>query len=65
MNQSQLVGVSEIAEMANPPVTKQAVANWRQRFDDFPKPIQVLQSGPVWDTEAIRSRPNQGMLRLS
>jgi chromosome partitioning protein len=54
MNQSQLVGVSEIAEMANPPVTKQAVANWRQRFDDFPKPIQVLQSGPVWDTEAIR-----------
>ena len=40
--------------MAIPPVTKQAVANWRHRFDDFPKPVQTLQSGPVWDAEVIR-----------
>jgi len=39
--------------MAVPPVTKQAVSNWRQRFDDFPKPVQTLQAGPVWDVEVI------------
>lgn len=48
-----IVGVSEIAELADPPVTKQAVSNWRQRFDDFPQPVQTLQSGPVWDREVI------------
>jgi chromosome partitioning protein len=53
MSKTNLVGVSEIAEMAVPPVTKQAVANWRHRFDDFPKPVQTLQSGPVWDSEVI------------
>jgi chromosome partitioning protein len=54
MNNAPLVGVSEIAEMADPPVTKQAVANWRHRFDDFPKPVQTLQSGPVWNSEIIK-----------
>jgi len=54
MNKTKLVGVSEIAEMANPPVTKQAVANWRIRYDDFPRPSQTLQSGPVWDAEIIQ-----------
>lgn len=53
MPNPKLVGVSEIAELASPPVTKQAVANWRHRFDDFPKPVQTLQSGPVWDEETI------------
>jgi len=54
MSTPKLVGVSEIAEMATPPVTKQAVVNWRHRFDDFPKPVQTLQSGPVWNEETIR-----------
>jgi chromosome partitioning protein len=53
--QSKLVGVSEVAEMANPPVTKQAVANWRVRYDDFPRPVETLQSGPVWDAEVIKA----------
>lgn len=53
MNNPKLVGVSEIAEMADPPVTKQAVSNWRLRYDDFPKPAQTLQSGPVWDSEVV------------
>jgi chromosome partitioning protein len=52
--EKKLVGVSEIAEMANPPVTKQAVSNWRARYDDFPQPAQTLQSGPVWDAEIIQ-----------
>ncbi len=41
--------------MAKPPVTKQAVANWRSRYDDFPKPVQTLQSGPVWEAEVVES----------
>ena len=53
MHTNKLVGISEIAEMANPPVTKQAVSNWRLRYDDFPQPAQTLQSGPVWDAEVI------------
>lgn len=51
-NKSNLVGISEIAAMAN--VTKQAVANWRIRYDDFPKPAQTLQSGSVWNVEVIQ-----------
>jgi chromosome partitioning protein len=47
----QLVGVAEIAQMAN--VTRQAVSNWRARYEHFPRPIQNLQSGPVWDREKI------------
>ncbi len=46
-----LVGISEIAEMAD--VTRQAVSNWRLRYGDFPKPAQVLQSGPVWHREIV------------
>lgn len=47
-----MLGVSEIADLAG--VTRQAVTNWRQRFDDFPKPVQTLQAGPVWEAEAVR-----------
>ena len=53
--QQKLVGVSEIAEMADPPVTKQAVANWRVRYDDFPRPVETLQSGPVWDADVVKN----------
>jgi chromosome partitioning protein len=53
MNTPNLVGISEIAELATPPVTKQAVSNWRKRFDDFPRPAQTLQAGPVWDKDTM------------
>ncbi|MDR3741540.1 MAG: AAA family ATPase [Terracidiphilus sp.] len=43
------VGIAEIASIGN--VSKQAVTNWRFRYDSFPKPLQTLQSGPVWDRE--------------
>src|SRR5262249_55070819 len=42
----ELVGVAEIAEMAG--VSRSAVANWRARFSDFPRPVAELQSGPVF-----------------
>ncbi len=41
--------------MADPPVTKQAVANWRVRYDDFPRPVETLQSGPVWEADVIKT----------
>jgi len=48
-----LVGLSEVAGLAG--VSRQAVTNWRIRYEDFPKPIQVLQSGPVWQKETIEA----------
>jgi chromosome partitioning protein len=51
MEPKNLVGLSEIAELAM--VSRQVVSNWRQRYDHFPKPIKTLQSGPVWDSEAV------------
>lgn len=41
-----LVGISEIAGLAK--VSKQVVANWRARWNDFPEPISVLASGPIF-----------------
>ena len=51
MATDHLVGIAEIAGLAG--VTKQAVGNWRLRYDHFPRPIQDLQSGPVWDREQV------------
>src|SRR5262249_32892596 len=51
MTQQNLVGIAEIAGIAR--VSKQAVANWRLRYDHFPQPFQRLQSGPVWNREVV------------
>lgn len=51
MNMLDLVGIAEIAAMAH--VSKQVISNWRRRYDDFPKPIQNLESGPVWNKETV------------
>ena len=48
-----LVGISEIAEMAGR--SKQAVANWRARRLDFPIPVAVLAAGPVFRRSQVRS----------
>lgn len=53
MARSDLVGIAEIAVMAN--ASKQAVSNWRLRYDHFPKPLQNLQSGPVWNRETVEA----------
>lgn len=47
----ELLGLAEVADLLG--VTKQNVANWRARRDDFPQPIATLKSGPVWSTQAI------------
>lgn len=53
MSVDTLVGIAEVAEIAH--VSKQAVSNWRMRYDHFPRPIQNLQSGPVWDREKVET----------
>lgn len=48
----ELVGIAEIAKMFD--VSPAAVTNWRSRFDDFPRPISILKSGPVFRAEQIK-----------
>lgn len=52
-NPEEFVGINEIALMAN--ASKQAVANWRVRASDFPKPVSELASGPIFRRSQIRS----------
>src|SRR5271157_5767967 len=53
MSSNNLLGIAEIADLAG--VSKQAVSNWRMRYDDFPRPVQKLQSGPVWERESMEA----------
>ncbi|MDY0289173.1 MAG: AAA family ATPase [Sphaerochaeta sp.] len=53
INTSEMIGVYEIAKIAG--VTASAIANWRKRFEDFPKPIKVLKAGPVFSESQIKS----------
>jgi hypothetical protein len=52
MTESSLIGIYEIAEMAN--VSASAVANWRKRFADFPAPLAELKSGPVFGEAQVK-----------
>lgn len=53
MPTDKLLGIAEVADLAR--VSKQAVSNWRMRYDHFPQPLQNLQSGPVWEHEKIEN----------
>jgi type I restriction enzyme M protein len=46
-----LMGLSDIARLAG--VQRSAVANWRDRHGDFPKPVPVAGVGPVFKREAV------------
>jgi hypothetical protein len=52
-NQLPLVGLTEIAQRAG--VRKQAVAMWRTRHPDFPRPVAELHTGAVWWWPHVRS----------
>jgi len=41
-----LVGRAEIAKREG--VTKAGVDTWRRRYPDFPEPVVVISSTPVW-----------------
>ena len=53
MNNLDLIGLYEIAELAG--VTPPAVANWRSRSPDFPKPVAELKSGPIFRKSDVRA----------
>ena len=48
---SDLWGVAEIAAAAE--VSRQAVSNWRLRYDDFPKPLKELQRKFGFEPERV------------
>jgi hypothetical protein len=52
MSETSLIGLYEIAELAN--VSPSAVANWRKRFSEFPAALAELKSGPVFGEGQIK-----------
>ncbi len=50
---TELIGLYEVAELAG--VSPPAVANWRKRSADFPKPVADLKSGPVFRSSEVRA----------
>lgn len=52
-----LVGLREIADICG--VSSSSVANWRVREPSFPKPVQEIKAGPIFDLYEIE----QWMLR--
>lgn len=50
--EESLIGIFEIAEMAN--VSASAVVNWRKRFPNFPSPLADLKSGPVFSENQVK-----------
>ena len=59
----ELLGLAEVADLLQ--VTKQAIANWRARREDFPAPIATLKSGPVWSTDSILRWADQEGMQLA
>src|ERR1700730_16409603 len=53
MKTSATISLSEIAELAG--VNRSAVANWRDRHSDFPKPLATPGSGPLYDRVAVKA----------
>ena len=53
MHDDNLIGISEVAKIAG--VSRQAVANWRKRSEDFPRPIAELASGPIFQRSHVRA----------
>jgi chromosome partitioning protein len=53
MENEDLIGIFEIAKLAG--VGPSAVANWRTRSQDFPRPVVELKSGPVFRRHEIRT----------
>lgn len=46
LNTNLLVGLTEISDKAD--VSRSAVGNWVNRYEDFPEPVVTLASGPVF-----------------
>jgi len=51
IHSENIVGTKEIAEVFN--VSSSAVVNFQTRYSDFPAPIKMLESGPIFDLAEI------------
>lgn len=49
----ELVGLYEIAKLAN--VSSAAANNWKNRYDDFPKPVASVKAGDFFDKDQIET----------
>ncbi|MER7166732.1 hypothetical protein ABT336_11805 [Micromonospora sp. NPDC000207] len=36
-------------------VRNSAINNWANRYPDFPAPLRVLSTGPVWSLQQVRA----------
>jgi chromosome partitioning protein len=62
-HEDDYVGINEIAEFAR--TSRQAVANWRARFKDFPKPVADLKAGPVFRFTQVRAWLRKRKVRMA
>lgn len=53
MLDEELVAIDEVAKIAG--VSRQAVANWRKRFGNFPSPVAEWAAGPLFRRSQVRS----------
>jgi len=51
MQEGELIGLAETANLLG--VSKQTVNNWTHRYPRFPKPLAILQCGPIYAKSAI------------
>lgn len=51
MSDDDLLGLSEVADLLD--TSRQVIGNWRQRRQDFPRPVAELKSGPIWRRASI------------
>jgi chromosome partitioning protein len=50
--EKKLLGINEISQLAK--VSPSAIINWRKRDTNFPKPIEELKSGPIFEFNQIK-----------
>src|SRR6266566_2808136 len=65
-NDSELLSLSDIARLAG--VGRTVVGNWRDRYEDFPKPAAKPTAGPVFRREEVAvwlqgHRPQAGKIQ--
>jgi chromosome partitioning protein len=51
MHHDDLIGLQEVARLAG--VSTSAVSNWRTRFENFPKAVKEINSGPIFSKMQI------------
>lgn len=61
----ELVGVAEIAERLSVPRSTVSMWDSRRATNGFPKPLDRLQMGPVYEWEKVRAWASARILRQS